>query len=164
MMPIRNAVRVLLLNGDKLLLMCIEDFDISAPNSKPNKRFWCTIGGGIESGESIQEAAMREIYEETSLSSENIELGPIVWQSDLNLMLRGTLTRFKEVYVVAKTSTHNVSLHQPTQAELDIVKELKWFTLEEIKQCPDVIFPTSLPQHLPDILAGIYSEEPILIK
>lgn len=163
MIPVRNAVRILLLNDNKLLLMRVEDLDIGAPGAKSNRRFWCTIGGGIEPGESVQDAALREIYEETSLMPEAIELGPIVWKSDINLMLRGTLTRFMEVYVVAKTKAHDVRLHQPTETEQAVVKELRWSTLEDINKCPDLIFPDSLATYLPDILAGNYPPQLICI-
>lgn len=163
MIPVRNAVRILLLNNNKLLLMRVEDLDIGAPGAKSNRRFWCTIGGGIEPGESVQDAALREIYEETSLMPEAIELGPIVWESDINLMLRGTLTRFMELYIVAKTKAQDVRLHQPTETEQAAVKELRWFTLEDIKRCPDPIFPDSLATYMPDILAGSYPTEPLLI-
>ena len=41
--PIRKAVRVLLLSDkNELLLMCVAGFDISTPEGKRNKRFWCT--------------------------------------------------------------------------------------------------------------------------
>lgn len=161
---IRKSVRVLLLNPeDKLLLMCIEGFDIATSDGKRNDRFWCTIGGGIETTETLKDAALREIYEETGISAQEVALGPIVWYGEVDLMLKGELTRLHETFIVAKTKKDNVQLHQPTNDEKAVVKKLAWFSLEDIKSCEDVIFPVLLLQYLPDIILNNYPEQPIEI-
>jgi 8-oxo-dGTP pyrophosphatase MutT (NUDIX family) len=164
-MPIsvRNAVRVLLLNEDKLLLMCVEDFDISTIEGVRNKRFWCTIGGKIEEGESIERAAIREIFEETGIPKEAVELGPIVWFGEVDLMLKGTLTCMKETFIVAKTKQSDVFLHMPTSDEQEVVKKLVWFSLADIKNSNEIIFPILLPHYLPAIIEGKYPRQPIAI-
>ena len=159
--PIRHAVRVLLLNNNKLLLMCFEDFDISTPDGTKNKRFWCTIGGGIEGSESIEEAAYREIYEETGIMPKDVELGPIVWKNTIDLVLKGTLTRLKEQFVVAKTSQQNVFLQNPTLDESKCVKKLNWFSLKDIQASTEIIFPKNIAQHLPSIFSNKYPSNPI---
>lgn len=165
MAPInRDAVRVLLLHDHKLLLMCIENYDISTIEGSRNQRFWCTIGGKIEPGESLPTAALREIYEETGLSSAEITLGPVVWYSEVNLVLKGVLTCLKESFIVATTNNNKVALCQPTADEQQTVKTLTWFSLAQITSCPDVIFPRELGKHLPAILAGDYPLEPVLLQ
>jgi 8-oxo-dGTP pyrophosphatase MutT (NUDIX family) len=162
--PVRKAVRVLLLNSNnELLLMCVEGFDIATVDGQRNNRFWCTLGGGIEPGETTQHAALREIFEESGLTENDIELGPIVWYGDVTLILKGTPTILAESFIVAKTNNLNVALHKPTQDELEVVKQLKWFSLEDIKNSTEIIFPVLLPHYLPDILAGNYPEAPIKI-
>lgn len=161
----RKAARVLLLNSkNELLLMCIEDFDISTPEGKRNERFWCTIGGGIESDETIEQAALREIYEETSITQDAITLGPVVWYGEVDLILKGIPTRLQESFIVAKTSNHEVFLHQPTHDEKQVVKKLQWFSLEDIESSPDTIFPILLPKYLPAVLSGSYPEKAIEIN
>lgn len=166
MLPIvRNAVRVILLNQrNELLLMCVEDFDISTIEGSKNKRFWCTVGGGIEEGESIEQAALREIHEEAGIAPEEIELGPVVWQSSVDLMLKGKLTTLAESFIVAKTNTFDVKLHMPTEDEKQTVKKLHWFSLNAIQTCPDKMFPERLAELLPPILAERYPEKPIIIS
>ena len=51
---------------DRLLLMKWEAQDV-----------WITPGGGLLPGENYEEAARRELWEETGIS--DIELGPWVW-------------------------------------------------------------------------------------
>lgn len=143
--------------------MCVEDFDISTPDGKRNKRFWCTIGGGIERNETIEQAALREILEETGIEETAIELGPIVWHNKIDLVLKGKLTQFDELYIVAKTHIYDVALLKPTQDEQAVVKKLQWFTLEDIKRSTEIIFPNTLAEFLPDILLGNYPMKPIAI-
>lgn len=161
---VRKSVRVLLLNDkNELLLMCIEDFDISTLEGKKNKRFWCTIGGGIEVEETIEQAAVREIYEETGILEKEIKLGPLVWYNNVELVLKGVLTRLEESFIVARTKQIDVALHIPTEDEKQVVKKLEWFSIEDIKKSQEVIFPILLPKYLPDILSEKYPKEPVVI-
>ena len=56
----RRAARVVVVDADGYVLM-IEGFD---PHH-PDDRYWYTIGGGLEAGETHLEAAVREVWEET---------------------------------------------------------------------------------------------------
>jgi 8-oxo-dGTP pyrophosphatase MutT (NUDIX family) len=56
----RVAGRALLVDGDSRVLMINEAIDAG-------QAYWLTPGGGIEPGETPQQAAMRETYEETGL-------------------------------------------------------------------------------------------------
>ena len=78
-------------------------------------RYWFPIGGKIEENESMQEAAIRELFEETGLTHEDIELGPIVWFGAFDLVLSGTLTRLKQTFIVAQTKKNTVSLDHLTE-------------------------------------------------
>jgi len=57
--PTRLATRALILHQDRLLLV----------NAYPGGRsdLWCAPGGGVESGASLPDNLMREVYEETGL-------------------------------------------------------------------------------------------------
>lgn len=58
------AVNVAVIDGDRVLLTQREDFEV-----------WCLPGGEVEFGESIAEAALREVREKLSLE---VELGRLV--------------------------------------------------------------------------------------
>jgi 8-oxo-dGTP pyrophosphatase MutT (NUDIX family) len=70
---VRPAARVLLLDPlGRVLLLRVE-----RPYGLPYAA-WLTPGGGLEPGESHEEAALRELREETGISG--VELGPWVWE------------------------------------------------------------------------------------
>jgi len=71
----RATSRVLLFDRDDRILL----FLTKAPDTSGLAR-WLTPGGGIDTGESHHEAALRELREETGLVVE--ELGSPVWSHD----------------------------------------------------------------------------------
>ena len=47
--------------------------------------------------------------------------------------------------------------------EQAVVKKLAWFSLEDIQNSPEIIYPIVLSDYLPYILAGNYPEKPLEI-
>ncbi len=111
----------------------------------------------------MQEAALREIFEETGIRREEVELGPVVWFGEFDLMLAGIPTHIKQTFIVAKTTKKDISLDHLTPEEQTVIEKIAWFSFEEIKKSTEVIFPIMLPEYLPDILAGNYPEQPLEI-
>ena len=92
----RRAARVLLFDPDQRLLL-MKGRLASAPQA-PGE--WFTVGGGIEPGETVQEAARREVAEEAGFA--DAVVGPVVWRREGRLALQpGALLLVREQYVVA---------------------------------------------------------------
>lgn len=156
----RKSVKVLLLNEvNKILLILVDDPKISPIGGKNSGPFWCMVGGGIESGETIQDAAIREIYEETGILEKDILLGPVVWQYSFDFIRSGVPTNMQEIFIVARTKINKIKPANLTEWEKASIKDIKWFSLDEIKDCKKIIYPIFLAQYLPDILAGHYPEK-----
>ncbi|QQR48727.1 NUDIX domain-containing protein [bacterium] len=161
---IRNTVRFLLLNdNNELLLMRVESFDIATPTGKRNKRFWCTLGGQIEANEPLHDAALRELYEEAGIKTHEVELGPVVWTNEVDLVIHGKPIHLYQQFIVARTQQHTVSLDNATPEEQDVVKELRWFSLKDIQTSNETIFPTFLTDYLPSVIAGHYPPKPLYL-
>jgi 8-oxo-dGTP pyrophosphatase MutT (NUDIX family) len=73
----RPTARVLLVNAQDQVFLINTHFD---PELGLEPR-WLTPGGGIDAGESIHEAAVRELLEETGLSVSQEDLGELWWQT-----------------------------------------------------------------------------------
>lgn len=163
-LPLRNSVKILLFNDtNELLLMCADDPTTTSADKKYHGRFWACLGGQMNSGESIQQTAIRELHEETGLQEKDIQLGPVVWYGEFDLVLNGTLTHVKQTFLVAKTKQTEVALHTPDLWEKAFVQKLAWFSLEQMQNSKEVIFPVLMANYLPDIISGKYPKSPIEI-
>ena len=116
---VRNSVKLILLNANnELLLMSTDDKGIQGKEGNYNGKFWQMIGGKIEKGETLREAVYRELYEETGLRKEQVEVQEKpAWYGEVDLMMHGKLTRIKQNFVLAKTSSTNVNLENLTEEE-----------------------------------------------
>ena len=162
----RNSIRVILINDKKeILLMCVEDKKTTSSDGTYSGPFWVLVGGGMEPGEDINEAAFRELNEETGFSMEDVELGPVVWRSETNMVLAGTPSHITDNYIVAKLKRKNceISNENFTDWEKEVVRKVAWFSLEQIKKISDPVYPRGLADRLSDILDGKYPEEPVLL-
>ena len=161
---LRKSVKVLLLNDkNELLLIYADDPKTTSIDGTYGGSFWYLVGGGFEPGESVQETALREIYEETGIAEIDITLGPIVWHASFDFILAGKPTHAEEIFIVAKTKNHKITSAGLTDMEKSIIQTFKWFSIDEIKTCKEVIYTVSLVHYLPDILANKYPGKPIRI-
>jgi 8-oxo-dGTP pyrophosphatase MutT (NUDIX family) len=162
--PARNAVKVVLLNdANELLLMCMDDPTIRSMGDEYGGPFWTLIGGAIEPHESVRDAAEREILEETGLTTIDVEIGPLIWFGEMDLVLYDEPTHIRQEFLVGRTRNRNTSLAHLVGHEKNVVRKIQWFSLDQIIDSGEVIYPVCLPEYLPDVLAGRYPAEPFEI-
>jgi 8-oxo-dGTP pyrophosphatase MutT (NUDIX family) len=73
----RPTARVLLVNRLDEVFLINTHFD---PELGLEPR-WLTPGGGVDSGETVREAAVRELFEETGIKISQDELGEVFWKT-----------------------------------------------------------------------------------
>ena len=152
----RPTARVLLFDAaDRILLM-----NGRLPGNPDRDGAWFTVGGGLEPGETWLQAAAREIVEETGIA--DFELGPIVWRREGVLNIPHP-TLFDERYIVARCEGCEPSRGGWQALEHELIDDIRWWTQPDLAATAEPVFPGGLAQRLPDLLAGRYPAEPVLI-
>src|SRR5580704_3152043 len=102
---LRRAGRVLVIDPASQVLL-LEGFD----PAEPDRRYWVTIGGGLEDGEEPAQAAVRELREETGIVATADELAGPVWQRSTEFSFDGTRYLLEEQYYLLRVGHLQVSL------------------------------------------------------
>ena len=147
---IREAVRAILLTPRHEILLVRFEF--------PQKHVWALPGGGIDPGETPQEALRRELLEE--LGYDLPAIGPHVWNR-LHIIpfLNGEWDGQREqVHLIeigqAFEPRPQLTWHQLNQ---EYVFELRWWTVDEICRALDVHF---VPAELGAVLRRLLHDGP----
>jgi len=143
----RPTARVLLLDpeGRILLMKGRLPSDPTAPAA------WFTLGGGVEPGESLEAAALREVFEETGFI--DVALGPLMWRRQAVYRDRALRPwRFEESYFVARCGGGEVSRAGWKALEREFVDDIRWWTLADLSACQDPVFPENLADLLTQVL------------
>jgi 8-oxo-dGTP diphosphatase len=145
---LRPTARALVIDADRrLLLFLIEGLDIVDPNDPPDTirspTFWITPGGGVEEGETFEDAARREVFEETGIEA---ELGPCAYECDQLLVVNGRKILFRERYFVVSVERPEIAVEGNNELELALYREHRWWSVEELEQTDETVFPSGLAE------------------
>ncbi len=148
--PVRSAARVLLLDEkDRLLLVRGHDVD------QPDRHWWFTVGGGIDSGESPRQAAVRELAEETGLQVEAEALvGPVLRRTALFDFARRTVRQHEEFFLARLEAPEAIVQHGWTEIERQFMDEARWWELDELLGEAEQVFPVGLARIVSGLIGG----------
>jgi 8-oxo-dGTP diphosphatase len=135
----RPAARILLVDAQGRVLMMR-----FTPDDRPP--LWCTPGGAVDPGETYEQAARRELWEEVGL---DIDCGPQVAQRTADfLTFEGVEVSADERYFRVDVDAHEVRAGALTSLEQRILAGSRWFAVHELADWPETIYPADLAQLL----------------
>jgi 8-oxo-dGTP pyrophosphatase MutT (NUDIX family) len=151
---VRDAARIVLLDPlGRVLLQEIRETDSGGS-------VWITPGGGLASGETHRDAALRELREE--IGHTLAELGPCVWIREHEFDFCGTRYRQRERFFLARTKPFPIDSSQMEEVEREIVLSHRWWDVDEIEATTAIIFaPRLLGRYLRPLINGVIPNEPI---
>lgn len=146
----RRGARVLLLDdADRILLARGHDVD------QPERSWWFTIGGGVDPGESDLDAAVREVREETGIALDpGAVVGPVYTRSAIFDFYRRHCRQDEVLFLARLAGVGELSRDGWTDLELDVVDEMRWWTLEDLRDVEIEVFPEGLADLVAPLLHG----------
>ncbi len=150
---VRPAARALVLDPHERVLL------VRYVNPDTGQDLWTTPGGGIDRGESLEEAVRRELREELGLDA---DLGPVVWTRREVYPWAGTTYDQREQFVLVRTREFEPDPEIGENGLLaEDVHELRWWTLPELESSDAIVYPTRLAHFLRRLLESGPPPEPI---
>ncbi|HEJ9438703.1 TPA: NUDIX domain-containing protein [Proteus mirabilis] len=139
-MRTRPASRLIILSPESHILL----FKFSHKNDAlKGKTYWATPGGGLEYNESFEQAALRELFEEMSLIRKTA--GPQITSRTFPMMLpSGENVLAEERFFIINADKSDIDFSGWSNNEKEIIRDHYWWTLEELRQTNEIIFPLDL--------------------
>lgn len=144
----RVAARVVLLDDlDRVLLF--RGFD---PADLDAGFWWLTPGGGVDTDESLEQAARRELIEETGIH--DVYLGPRLWTRLARFSFEGIEFEQREWFFLARTAQRTVDSSGFTDYEQRSMTGHRWWSVDELRQSDELVWPRGLAALLATLLTA----------
>jgi 8-oxo-dGTP pyrophosphatase MutT (NUDIX family) len=138
----RHAARVFLIDEVGRVLL----FRGGDPHRPEAGTWWLVPGGGVDEGETTEDAARREIREETGLVI--TELGPVVLERHVEFDFEGVHYDQNETFFMVTVAGFDVDIKEWTDVEQRSLFEHRWWTRAELAATTETVFPEGLVELL----------------
>ena len=156
-LPFRRSCRGLLIDGDRVLL--------AQHHIKDRDTVWVGPGGGVEDGESLEQALTRELREETGLMITAAHAPRLVWVQTVAFRgmrehgFAGVANHFFLVHTDTFEPTSGVAAGAAGHPDGEGILDQRWWSLAEIdtSRADGVLFS---PRALPTLLRALLTNGP----
>lgn len=152
----RRSARVIVVDEqERVLLIRIDDPHDGRPAA------WITPGGGLEEGERLVDAAIRELREETGLAVTPGDLGSPVARCRGGWVFRGTTILSDDVFFALHTAGFEPDPTGWTELEAEVHDGWRWCALDELDHLDGAVLPSGLAGVIESIVAGRRPPAPV---
>jgi 8-oxo-dGTP pyrophosphatase MutT (NUDIX family) len=123
----RQTARVLPVNSDGRVLL-LHGWDPHHPEAP----FWFTIGGGAEQGESLRDAATRELREETGIVIDSAALGEPIAHNTVEFSWNGYDIVQGQTFYAVRVESADVTLDGLDDWERATTDKYGWLSAEDL--------------------------------
>jgi len=151
-MRIRKSSRLLVINENHQILL----FQFTHTNDAlAGQSHWATVGGGLEEGETFEQAACRELYEELGVVRQNVDTHVATRNFEMMLPSAEVVISDERLFIVfiknEEVNTANCSEHEKL-----VISKSRWWTFDELSQTDEIVYPNNIPNILVDSLPEIF--------
>jgi len=134
---VRRSARIILLDPECRVLMF--RFDIAGRDP-----FWVTVGGECEADESFEDAARRELFEETGVVAD--PGGQIARTTPQFITPAGEPVQADERYFIVRITDRAIDTSRHTALEQELMTRHRWFEPDELGSWGEAVYPENLSE------------------
>lgn len=154
---VRKSSRAIVLNKQNQIFLFRYTFDFFAEEDS----IWITPGGGLDEGESFEEALKRELFEELGIELSGSDSTPqIYYRFPLYELKSGEIVQSEERFYLVRLDETDFSCTGWTESEKKRMTAGKWWSLEEIRESEEKFFSKDIIKLLERLSKGEISKEP----
>lgn len=142
-LPNRRAARVVVFDTQGRVLL----FRHAGSHGRS---FWATPGGGLEDGETFEQAAHREASEELGVTNTSLRL---LWEATNDFMHVDRPVHQQERYFLMEGACQDLLRGVQSVHQQEGILETRWWTQAELEATTEAVFPEELASQLGKVSA-----------